>query len=147
MRLFLFSILILSLLSSQSLADVQITNMNDIALGSWGGSGDLQGDDSVCIYSTGSADYLVTASGSGAGSAFELTSGSDTLTYEVRYNDGGSFVQLTTGNSQAFTGASSTVNCGGGTNGTLRVTVRELDLSGVLSGSYSGTLTVVIDPN
>ena len=68
--------------------NVQITSVDDIALGNWlSTSGDLSGVSEVCIYSNGSSGYTVTASsGNGSGSfVMQRTSDSATVNYTVKW--------------------------------------------------------------
>ncbi|MEX2327270.1 MAG: hypothetical protein WD558_06040, partial [Pseudomonadales bacterium] len=46
---------------SLEIADrVQISSVDDIALGAWGGSGDLVGTSQFCVYRSGGDDYQMT---------------------------------------------------------------------------------------
>lgn len=132
---------------------VLITDVGNLALGTWSGSGDEEGDDDVCIYTNkAAATYFVTASGSGAASAFTLASGGNTLAYEVYFNDQsgttGETQLTTTVKSGAQTGADTTdQDCnGGGLNANFHVVIPEANLLAAPSGAYSGTLTLLIEP-
>lgn len=128
---------------------VQVSDLDDIPLGTFGGVGDLVGSDSVCVYRNDvSTLYEVQALGQGAGSAFVLEQGAASLPFEVAYDDGSGFTDLTAGGAPiAASGADAvSTSCGGGNNGTLRVTVREADLLAAETGSYAGTLTLTVAP-
>jgi hypothetical protein len=129
---------------------VRVTAVDDIDLGSWTGSGDLQAQDDVCIWTT-TGGYNVTATGNGGGgSDFSLTNGSDTLTYAVKWADESSgLTALSTGaalTGQQSNATSTDCNAGANLSATVAVEITETALSGADSGSYSGVLTLVIAP-
>jgi hypothetical protein len=129
---------------------VKITEMTDISLGTYSGIGDLQNEDTICIYNLGNSAYRVRASGTGPGGAYQMTGpGGATLPFEVEFRSGaGSFVALTHNSFTGFTGADTSSNsCGGTPNATLRVIAREANLLSVVNGSYSGTLTILLETN
>ncbi len=129
-----------------SFADVQITAFNDLTFGTWGASGDMVQTDDLCVYNSFDDNYKITATGSGG--SFQMTSGGDNLSYEVRFRQGGgSYVQLTHNSSSSFTNANTTsATCSGGTNSTLQVTVRDTALAAARPGNYSGVLTLLLEP-
>ncbi len=129
-------------------SEVKISGLNDIAL-TVQGDGSATGSTTACIYRNGTGSYTVTASGSGAASAFALTDGnSGVMPYSVTFDDGSGAAALTkntalTGLTNANTLSSS---CNGGTNATIEVTVSTADFSSAPAGDYTGTLTLVIAP-
>ncbi|MDC0359040.1 hypothetical protein OAO01_09510, partial [Oligoflexia bacterium] len=132
---------------------IRITGMADIALGTYSGVGDLNGNEDVCIYTNLAAGtYVVTATGDGAANAFTITDGSNTIAYNTYFNDQAGTtgeVQLTTGTQSAQQSGANTVSltCGGGDTGNYHVEVLAANMSLVPSGAYSGTLTLVVEPN
>ncbi|WP_196138741.1 hypothetical protein [Aliikangiella sp. G2MR2-5] len=143
------------LLISLSVGDlIQINNLNDIALGTFnGGTADLNGSDSFCIYRNGGTGYNVTMSGSGTGGAFELAGGGNTLNYSVSFENldaGSAAVAMTAGSTlNGVTGANNTDNtCGSAAadNAQVNVNVANADLAAVPPGSYTGTLTILVAP-
>lgn len=133
---------------------VRITGVADLNLGEFSGSGNLTSNDDVCIYTNDSGgQYQVTAHGDGAGSAFTVSDpSSNTIPYEVYWNDSTG----TTGNVELSTnitlGTQSSAdttdeNCSGGNTANFQVVVRESELSGQLAATFSGVLTLVIEPN
>ncbi|NDC38470.1 MAG: hypothetical protein EBZ48_10510 [Proteobacteria bacterium] len=126
---------------------VRISNLHDLDLGVWTGSGDLEDEDPVCIYST-TGDYRIRASGTGAAGAFSLSMTGSAVTYETHFKEaGGSFVSLTANSWSNFSGAdSSSSNCNGLTNATVKVIARASSLSGARAGNYGGTLTLLVEP-
>lgn len=127
---------------------VQITGINDIALGTWSG-GAMSGSDNVCVFSTTRA-YRITANGSGTAGAFTLVAGANTIPYTVEWDDvSGATTGTALTSGTALTGqatAATSATCGGGTNATVIVRVAEAALTAVPAGAYTGTLTLVITP-
>jgi len=131
---------------------VKIGGISDLAFGSYTGTGNISQDDDVCVWTNvTTADYVVTASGSGTASAFTLTDGSETIAYQVFWNDvagtSGS-VELSTGVASATqTGANTTaLDCSGGVNANFQVTMSQSVLLAVAPNSYAGVLTLTIEP-
>ena len=132
---------------------VRVTAIDDLALGTWTGSGGLTTSDNVCVWTT-TGGYNVTATGSGGtGTDFELTNGaSGTLAYSVSWDDTASSSTLSamtpgTALTGQVSGANTTdCNAGASLSATVAVEVAEADLTAADSGSYSGVLTLVIAP-
>jgi hypothetical protein len=128
---------------------VQISDLDDIPLGTFDGSKDLTGSDNVCVYSN-NGGFNITATGSGASSAFTLAGGGTTVPYTVEWaNSSGatSGTEMFTGrplNGQTakFAGA----DCGGSTNTTVLVSVSQTDLSSAPADAYAGVLTLLVAP-
>jgi len=137
----------LQLFSSSALADVQVTKIDDLSFGSWGGTGDMEQSDLVCIYNTVDANYKISATSPGG--VFRMINGANNLNFEVRFQgSSGGFVQLTHGTPSSFTAANtSSATCSGGTNATLKVTVTESALSAAKAGNYAGSLSLLLEPN
>jgi hypothetical protein len=145
---------------------VKITGVADLWPDNGGneftGVGDLENSDPVCIYSnmdtgSGSADYTVTASGSGAASALTVNCSTgvcngDSIQYRVYWDDGGGEAIVgskgTGGVLSGNTGWSNQDDCGSSTNATFKVNFQEQDLlDNVRHGRYTGTLTLLITPS
>ena len=120
---------------------------------------DLTSDSSlaedVCVYSTSPTNgYRVTATGSGTGGAFTLSpaSGSNTLAYEVQWKAQAgqtSGSQLTAGSplvGQTSAASQQQCNSGPAASASLIVILRAAALSSATTGSYSGSLTLLIAP-
>lgn len=128
---------------------VRISNMNDFNFGSWSGVGNLSATDGVCIYDNGGATtYRLRFRGSGTSFAFTMANGAATLPYSVEYRDAtGVYTTMTANSTTTFSTANGTsTTCGGGTNGTIRITVLETNLLAQSPGTFSGTLTVRLQP-
>ena len=130
---------------------VRITDFNDLAFGQLAGVSDAYMADDLCAYSSTSG-YFVTATGSGGGGAFTLSSASSTLPYEVMW---AASPGQTTGTaltagviSPAFATSATQQTCNSGppTSASLIVVIRASSVSAVQAGSYSGTLSIMIAP-
>ncbi len=145
--LFLVFAALITILGNHAKADVQITKLDDLSFGTWGGSGDLEQTDQICIYNTVDANYRISASTPSGN--FRMNDGANILPYEIRFQgSSGGFVQLNYNSPTGFTAANtSSSNCGGSTNATLKVTVTESALSSAVSGNYSGTVSLLLEPN
>ena len=131
---------------------VLITGMANLAFGTYDGQGDETLDEDICIYSNMEAagnTYQVTATGSGAASAFTITDSTDTIAYTLKYNDEASpnGVAIDTPGSplELQTGWTNDAACSSD-NANYQVTFAESDLLAVHNGVYSGTLTLLIEP-
>lgn len=131
----------------------QITNIANITVNPYGGSGGIAQDDDVCIYSNDAGNtpprYKVTASGSGAASAFTITNGAQTIAYTVEWNNAtgeGNNNLVTTVQSAAFSPATNTYPCAAN-NANFQVLATHNNVMSVPAGTYTGTLTLVIAPD
>lgn len=131
---------------------VQISNLSDLGFGLVTDvSSDKVRAQSVCAFSgVLGGRYTVTASGSGAGGAFTLSNGSATLPYEVQWSASSgqtSGTNLIAGSPLA--GQTMLLSCPvlQSTNASLIVILRGTALSAARSGSYGGTLTIILSAN
>lgn len=127
---------------------VSISGLDDIALGLFPGSGDMQGSDNLCVYRNDPAGaYLVEASGQGAGNAFVVAQNGSELPFAVDYSDGNGWQTLTPGQALAAANANSTAtDCGGARNASVRVRIEEAVLGSATPGNYAGRLTLTVAP-
>jgi len=127
----------------------RITAIDDIAFGTWTGTGPLSSTDDVCIW-TSNTGYSITASGSGTGGAFEMTDGTNTVPYTVKWDDvagSSSGTSLTSGSALAGqTSSATSTNCNGGSalTATLGIDVTESSLASAPVGTFTGTLTLLV---
>lgn len=134
---------------------VRITGLSDVSFGTITGFAmDSVRSQSICVYSKSppADNYRVTASGSGSGGAFDLSSGSNTLPYEVQWSDtSGQTSGSQLAPNQALTAQHSTAQKDDCTNGpattaSLIIILRSGAVAGAIAGSYTGSLTLVIAP-
>lgn len=133
---------------------VRITDLADVDFGNIANLGiDAARSQSVCLYAdTNSGGYSITASGTGPGGAFVLSSGSQAMAYEVQWSSSSgqtSGAALTPG--VALTGQVSgatqqTCNNGPPSSASLIILLRASALSSARAGTYSGTLTLLVGP-
>lgn len=131
---------------------VRITNITDV---SFGLISNLQADSrqsqNLCMFSQSTdGAYSISASGSGAGSSFTLSSGSDSLAYEVEWSSqSGQTIGTSLAPGVPLTGQTSaatqqTCNSGPATSASLTIVLRASQLSQARQGSYSGSLTLLV---
>ena len=126
---------------------VQVSDLDDIPLGTWTlGSGDLVGGDDVCVYTNhGNGRYNLTVTGQGAGGDYVLENGPDALDFDLAFDDGNGFRNLSPGvRIRPRNGDTTDFACGGGSSAAFRVTVPEANLTAAPQGSYAGTITVTV---
>lgn len=131
---------------------VRITNLTDVAFGTVASlNTDAVSSQSLCLYAdTNSNGYNITATGTGPGGTFALSSGLSSLSYDVLWSSSpgqSSGTQLTpqvplTG--QVSTARQQTCNNGPATSASLVVVLRSAALSSATAGTYSGTLTLLV---
>ena len=131
---------------------VQISALDDIALGTFSGAA-MSGGDDVCVFSN-TGGYSVTASGDGAGGAFELTgaTAAEPLPYGVQWATTAgatSGTALTPGTAlTGLVGTFTNPSCqaGAALNARVLVAVTADDLGVVSADTYTGTLTLTVEP-
>ena len=129
---------------------VQISNVADIALGAYAGSGNLVGQAGYCVYRNGGDNYSVTLT-TGDGS-FQVTSAtaSESIAFTAKLDDDSdaSDGAAATYNT-AVTGlvGSSATDCGGSNNGSVEVTFAQAAMQAASSASdYTATMTILVQP-
>lgn len=133
-------------------AQVQISGLSDLALGSWNGTSDMEGEVDHCVLGNRGGRFSIEATGDGSGNSFVLANGPVSLPYQVAYNDGSGWSQMSSGTPLAGQRGSQNAQqfgrCLDGSRPPERVRVRVLaqDLSGAIGGGYSGTLTLLVAP-
>lgn len=157
MRILFFAILALIFAVGHVFAasTVQITGMNDINLGTYGGSGDVIGNDDVCIYNGDDpTTYSVTITDTSSNSGFNMThstSPSNETPVTVYWNDQSGTVgriQLTHGVALTNQSGADTLSTSCGTAGdtaNISLVIDEADAQATYAGTYEQTLTVLIE--
>jgi hypothetical protein len=133
-------------------AQVLITGLSDLNLGTWNGVSDLQDEDQHCVYGGQAGRYSIEATGDGPGNSFALRNGPFSLPYEVTYNDGTGWSEMASG--QPLSGQRGAPNLvqwlrcvlGRRDPESVRVRVLAQDLGAAIAGGYSGTLTLLVAP-
>jgi hypothetical protein len=130
---------------------IQITQVDDINLGSFDGVSDMSASDSLCVYRRGGGDYGVTITGSGSGGDFTLSTGTSTIPFSVTWNDGTGAQTVDPG--VLIAGLTNTYTagryCAGGAdnNATLGVDVlaNDINTAATETGTHTGTLTITVE--
>jgi hypothetical protein len=132
----------------------RITGLSDVSFLNQDPDTAASNAQNVCIWSnTATKGYTVTATGSGAASAFTLTNGSGTVPYAVQWSGTSgqtSGTALTTGTASAgltTTAVNQTCSAAPATTASLIVNISTANLGTMSAGaSYTGTLTLVVTP-
>lgn len=130
---------------------VQITNVGDIDLGTHSTlAADEAGSDDVCVFgSTGTYNVTMTST-NGVGGLFALASGADSVPYTVSYTGNGTpaAAPIVSGTKilTNFTSDTGSLNCGGSTNANFGVTVPAVSFNAAAPGTYTDTLTLLVEP-
>jgi hypothetical protein len=134
---------------------VRISTLSDVSFGTISNfAADSVRSQSVCLYAKSPPldQYRITASGSGPGGSFELSSGSDILPYEVQWNDvagqdsGAPLVANQPLSGQQSTAGADDCSKGAATTASFVVVIRSGAVSAASSGTYAGTLTLLVAP-
>ncbi|MFT7243040.1 MAG: hypothetical protein ACI82A_000382 [Candidatus Azotimanducaceae bacterium] len=130
---------------------VQITGVDDIALGAFDGTNDLTGATAFCVYRSGAGDYQMTVSADGK-TAFEVASATtgDTIGFTTKVDgdadasNGAAIAHAAT--SGAYTG-SNAIDCGSSDNAALEVNFAAADLRTAGSATdYTATVVILVEP-
>jgi len=131
--------------------EMRISNLADINFPAFAGA-DQTLSSPACVYRNGSAlqDYEVTATGSGGGGAFVITSGGGaTIPYSVEYWDTNVTAPVTSGTPLAATGTvldNDDCATNGSNNGRIDVTITAANANVAPAGAYVGVLTLTVSP-
>ena len=138
---------------AQAADNVRLTGLADVAFGTITATGDQTMSQSVCAFTSAKSEgYGLTATGSGSGGAFTLSSGAAQLPYEVMWSDSSG---QTTGTvlapgtyASGFTSTTKRQICDKPPPATasLIVVIRAANLGVATAGSYTGTLQLTIAP-
>ncbi|MEM7217681.1 MAG: hypothetical protein AAF515_04905 [Pseudomonadota bacterium] len=138
-----------SVLISLDVDDVlQISGLTDI-LGLTFTGADVSGSTDACVYRNGGLAYSVTATGDGGagGTDFSLSDagGANSVPYTVSFDDGSGGSPLTSGTAATMAGASDATDCNSTPNVQVTVDIAAADAAAAPAGSYTGTLTLLVD--
>lgn len=132
---------------------VQISGLSDVAFGTVDPATAASDAQNVCVWSnTSTRGYTLTATGSGASSAFTLSDGTNALAYAVEWaatsgqTSGTALTAGTALGSLTSTATNPTCSAGPAASASLIVKMAAADLQAAVAGSYTGTLTLVVAP-
>ncbi|MGK0260793.1 MAG: hypothetical protein ACI96M_004247 [Candidatus Azotimanducaceae bacterium] len=127
-------------------AAVRVSGLQDIELNATQGQ-DISGTSKVCIYSSGGNTFQLNALGSGQDNSFSVNFGSQSIDLNVVYsNDQGDF-ELEPGVRRSSTLGTSAddIDCStNGPQGRVSVSIDGADSMSAETGTYLGTLTLVV---
>lgn len=132
----------------------RITGLTDVAFPNQDPSNTASNSQNVCVWTnTATKAYTITATGSGAASAFSLSNGIGTVPYSVQWadtSDQTSGTALSAGTASAsLTTTATNHNCTAAPASTasLVIEIASADLGTMTAGSnYTGTLTLLVTP-
>ncbi len=137
-------------ISVQIVDMVKVTGLDNIALGSYTGTGDLTGTTDYCVYRNGGGAYQVTLT-STTGALSVSDGGTNNIGFSVLIDDdndataGGESLGYNSASLVSMAGASA-ADCGGSDNAQMHFTFAEADLQAAKSATYNATLTVLVEP-
>jgi len=131
---------------------VQISSVNDIALGAYAGTGTMSGQSTYCVHRNGGDNYKITLTTDTG--AFQVDSATtlDSIPFSVALDDdtdasvGGETMSYATASAVAMVGHLSAA-CGGADNAAMYVSFTEANLQSVSSANdYQATVTLLVEP-
>jgi hypothetical protein len=131
---------------------VNVSDLQDTVVGQLGFLSDLRLTQDICVYSS-TGQYSVIATSLNGTSAFNLSSGSAQIAYEVQWAASPgqtSGVGLSPNvASPPFTSAATNQKCNSGpvSSATLIVVIRSSVSENARAGTYSDTLSILLSPN
>ena len=148
-----FALLLGSAAPARAADKVRITGLQTANFGQLSGFGDRSISQNVCAYSSSATNgYSVTATGSGTGGSFALTSTITELPYEVLWSDSsgqtsGTSLMSGTRTGGFFTSAAQHFcNSGPSSTASLTIVIRSTTIESARAGTYSGVLQIMIAP-
>ena len=139
-----------SIVSLEVVDLVQISNVDNIALGAYSGTGVLSGETEYCVFRNGGDDYtvkLTTDTGSFKVSSATTTQDIDFTVKVDADTDASDGQSLTYNVASAAMAGSSALDCGSSDNGSIEVSFAQADLLAVSSANdYTATMTILVEP-
>lgn len=126
---------------------IQISNVEDIALGTYGGTGDLNENMSYCVYRNGGGDYELTLTTDQTD--FLVTDGTNTIPFAVQVDgdaDASDGSSINYNIASAAMAGSDAADCSGVDNGAMYVNFSEADLQAAPTSTYQATVTLLVEP-
>ena len=125
---------------------VQITDLDDINLGTAGNlTATASASDDVCVFSsTGGYNITITS----ANGAFQLEDANTTtdIPYSLDWTAGSTTAVTYSTPVTGLVGDSTSVDCNASTNASFEVSVTAADFNAADPGSYTDTLTMLVQP-
>lgn len=125
-----------------ALGIVQISEMDDIAGGTWSGTGNMVFTDMVCLHNT--ADVNINMKATTTTGSFVFSNGTNTIPFGITAN---SLSLAYNTNRKVGSADTSSPTCNGTPATTIQITVTEANLqAAVASAGYQAVITLVIAP-
>jgi hypothetical protein len=133
---------------------VEISGLTDFAFGTLDPATAASSSENVCVWSnTTTKGYTITATGSGASSAFTLSNGTSTLAYGVQWAASSGALtgtNLPTTVAAPFVSGATSPTCGSGASPSATLfasfTTAQLQAAVGSATAYTGTLTLLVAP-
>lgn len=138
-------------LDLEILDSVEITALNDIDFGQYGGgdTGDINAGDAYCVFVNGGDDYNITPTSSNGKFALQGTLG-DEIDYTVKLagaaTGASSASAVSYGDASGTFSGSNARDCGSTDNSSVDISITESDLLSVSTDTYSDTLILLVSP-
>lgn len=134
----------------------QVTSLTDFVLGTYGGTGAMTGNQDVCVYTndaTRSYGVRVTDSSTMSATGFSVQNAGATaqIPYTLRWNDatgiaGNTALAYNTRLASIDANITSATCATGGDSANLQISLLATDLQAAPAGSYTTTVSVLIEP-
>ncbi len=131
---------------------VEITSLNSIDLGSYGGgdTGGINSGDAFCVYVHGGDGYTITPTSSNGSFNMIGTTGGDQIEYSVKLvgaaSGASSANSLTYNNSTSTFTGSRLRDCGGNNNASVDISIQEQEIRDASTDTYADTLILLVNP-
>lgn len=131
---------------------VEITSLNSIDLGSYGGgdTGGINSGDSFCVYVNGADDFTITPTSTNGQFALKGDTDGDEIEYTVKFANASAGAD--SGNAIAFNASTATFfgsqlrDCGGKDNASIDVSIKEQEIRDATTDTYQDTLILLVNP-
>jgi alanine-alpha-ketoisovalerate/valine-pyruvate aminotransferase len=125
---------------------VQITDVDDIDLGTTGNlAATATQSDSVCVFSS-TGGYNITLTSSNGSFILNDANTTTDIAYSIDWTAGGTTTAVYNTAITGLVGDSTSVDCGATTNATFAVSVTAANFNAADPGSYTDTLTLLVQP-
>ncbi len=135
---------------AQGPQNIIVNQIDDVALGTWSGLGNMSQIMNFCVGRQGGAhQFRLTAIGPGSGGAFTLTNGISQLPFSLEVKDNSGVWYPLTANMAVslLTGTNHNRCINLNAEGTqLRVTLQQTNLAAASGGTYSGAVRLTVVP-
>lgn len=139
-------------LDLQVLDSVEITSLDDIDFGTYGGTntGGINQGDAFCVYVNGGDGYTITPTSSNGSFALLGDTDAETIAYTVKLV--GAATGASSASASSYAGATSTFtgsnkrDCDSANNASVDISIDEQDIRDVATDTYQDTLILTVNP-